>query len=484
MADNTVNYQINVTRTGEGATAAVADFKAVSAAASQSAAAINTTTPAVANATNATAAAGKQFQVFKGTLTLVAGQAFPQLTASVMVAKNAIDAMRASNTQMTMGLATVGAGVAGLTAMIVTAALAWANYNAEKQQATAQGNLDWQEADIQKRLIAQINQLETENELTKAEARALRRRTGDSGGNQAVGEFIQRRNEGSATEILGRFQQLRDLAESVRALENFGRATTGASKNADAERAMKEYSDDLQSINQMQKDGMLTRQQADVLADQMAIKQNNQLLQIKAQLTEVQALGQSVAQQFASGFSNAFVSFLDGTKSAKEAFTDFARQFLSNVAQMILQTMILNAIKNSSFGGVLGLAKGGVVMAANGVSGVMNVSSPTYFPKFNTIAGEAGSEMLTVLARPRMMEVGGMQAVIGNAGSQKLAITNADELARRGAGAGGMIVVQVQGTPDFEARVVSNSVKGAVVQVANDMRQDSPIARGVKGLTA
>jgi lambda family phage tail tape measure protein len=52
-------------------------------------------------------------------------------------------------------------------------------------------------------------------------------------------------------------------------------------------------------------------------------------------------------ESFASGLTNALFDFIDGTKTAKEAFYDFARSFLSEIAKMIVQQTILNALKQS-----------------------------------------------------------------------------------------------------------------------------------------
>jgi hypothetical protein len=193
------------------------------------------------------------------------------------------------------------------------------------------------------------------------------------------------------------------------------------------------------------------------------------------------------ATEFAGGMSSAIVDFIDGTKSAKQAMEEFAASFLESIAQMIIQQMLLNALRATGFffgGGGMATADamGGVHYAANGIT---SVSSPTYFPKFNVVAGEAGTEMLTVLARPTFRSIGGIDAVVGNAGSNRLAITNADDLANMaGGGMGGHIVIEMRGTQDFEARIVSNSIKGATVQVARDLGRNSPIAKGVKNLTA
>jgi hypothetical protein len=156
------------------------------------------------------------------------------------------------------------------------------------------------------------------------------------------------------------------------------------------------------------------------------------------------------AKRFSMGFGSAFVDFLDGTKSAKDAFRDFAVSFLQDTAKMIMQQEVLKIVMAAEHG-IMGLAGGGVSMAAtggffpryaaSGLAGVGEVSSATYFPKFNVVAGEAGREMMTVLAKPRFMNLGGMQAVIGNAGGNRLALTNADDLARRNNGGGTMAAV-------------------------------------------
>jgi len=105
------------------------------------------------------------------------------------------------------------------------------------------------------------------------------------------------------------------------------------------------------------------------------------------------------------------------------------------------------------------------------------VSASTFFPKYNVLAGEAGPEWLTVLSRPRMMEIGGIQAAVGNAGRNQLALTNAADLQR--AGPGGRLVIEVNVSPDAEARITDNAINGAVVRVNANLKQDlrTPPAR-------
>lgn len=81
----------------------------------------------------------------------------------------------------------------------------------------------------------------------------------------------------------------------------------------------------------------------------------------------------NISNQMASAFTNAFMSFLDGTKTAGEAFADFAKSIIMYIIQMIVQAAILKAIApwmNNMFGlsdgGAVALADGGVVYAATG----------------------------------------------------------------------------------------------------------------------
>lgn len=266
----------------------------------------------------------------------------------------------------------------------------------------------------------------------------------------------------------------------------FRTTRTGTGKQEEMDLVNKREKADREAILQLQREGFLTEKQSLDLQREGEIARRNSITDIKSQMTDMEKLGQRTVGMFAGGFSQAFVDFASGAKSAKEAFTDFARSFLSQIAQMIMEQLILNAI-SGILGGGKAAASGGVfpqMMAAGGMAGVSEVSRATYFPKFNVVAGEAGREMLTVLARPRMMEIGGMQAVVGNAGSNRLAITSADELASRGGGAGGVLDIRVTLGPELRAEIVNQAVRGAQVRVAQDMREDSPISRGVKGLTA
>jgi len=538
MANTGVEYTITVNKTGAGAAQAIVDFQSVQAQANSTTTAMGAL--AQANTTLATGAAKtsqnvthtsnsirtlkentkiahEAFRALDGTLRVIGFSTFPQVTLAVTAA---VDGMRALSSVAKNAMAGAG-GVGGLRALapVAGAAAGWAaivaaigataysvydltqatNHMSDAMEkndavleATAQrwrddinqavhdGNLELTEY---QRNLARINlETPTAEGLRQVKSQIMDRMPGNF--------FLSEAEKNSiAGERIGDLQ--RSTAHSDAAMA-FNNPNSGSNKDFQKLQIQMQYNDQVKLYNSLVAEGIMTEDKARNASIEADTNRMNSLVQLREQLTEVQQLGQESVKMFSAGFANAFVEFASGTKKAGEAFRDFASSFLSSIAQMIMQQMIFNMIKNSSLGSWLGMANGGVAFAAsggmfprfaaNGLAGVSSVSSPTYFPKFNVVAGEAGREMLTVLARPRMMEVGGMQAVVGSAQGRQLAITSANDLAR--GGAGGTILIQVMGTPDFEARLVSNSVKGAVVQVANDMRQDTPIARGVKGLAA
>ena len=98
---------------------------------------------------------------------------------------------------------------------------------------------------------------------------------------------------------------------------------------------------------------------------------SNALAQLYRDILKVEdtmaQVGATTVTSFASGMANAFVAIMDGSKSAKEAFRDFGRSFLAQIAQMILQAYILQGLVRmipglGTFLGVdvVGQADGGV----------------------------------------------------------------------------------------------------------------------------
>ena len=75
----------------------------------------------------------------------------------------------------------------------------------------------------------------------------------------------------------------------------------------------------------------------------------------------------SINESLASGMTDALMDWIEGTKSAKEAFIDFARSFLMQISKMIAQQAILNAMKSIGGGAAGGI--GGVIAGLFGADG-------------------------------------------------------------------------------------------------------------------
>lgn len=82
----------------------------------------------------------------------------------------------------------------------------------------------------------------------------------------------------------------------------------------------------------------------------------NQNLKVTAKSAEqIETIFDSLQQEkqlFAGGLSNAFLDFAEGAKTAEQAFNDFARNFLRQISQMIIQQQLLNLV--SGFGMITG----------------------------------------------------------------------------------------------------------------------------------
>lgn len=200
------------------------------------------------------------------------------------------------------------------------------------------------------------------------------------------------------------------------------------------------------------------------------------------ELTELEQLGLRIGREFTDGLGSAFVqTFQKGGK----AFQEFAATFLQKTAEMLAQFALFSFFKSltkgTSFGAFFfGAAEGGVFPRMMATGGIQTVSQPTFFPRFNVVAGEAGAEMMAVLSRPRLMNLGGIEAAVGNAQGNRLALASADALAQR---AGGNIVVEIRHSPETEARIVENSVQGAVVRVTRDMGRNTQLREATRKIT-
>jgi len=501
-----VEYNVNMSLTGAGAEQAIAQLRALQTQFGVTATAATAMTGGAARAATATAtlssgtrALRAEVRAMSGAVTLLGLQHFPQLTMSAMVAQQGMRGLKIAVAETGVALKvlaplTIAAG-AGLYALFKFGQANWEMFQQVGASNEAEAKAIAQSADSMAKMYERAIEAVTEGrlQLSEAEAQWLDQLMTSATPERSrqlhdflkerlpAGHFMSQGDRSTQTrEELQALELSQELSRT--ASEYLGLTTTLASKRTII---MTEYADQLRLINSLEERGMITAQQAADMRTRQDIQRMRGLTQLRSELTELQRLGQEVSMQFAGGLSTALVkAFSEGGAALKEFFV----QFMQQVAQMILQMLIMAALKKM-LGGVLGFSEGGVAtaaggglfprFAANGLSGVSSVSRPTYFPRFNVVAGEAGREMLTVLARPRFMEIGGVQSVVGQAGGNTLAISSAAQLAGR-AGAGGSVQIHVSMEPGLRAAIVDQSVSGAVVRVTNDMGTNTPLKRVTK----
>lgn len=102
--------------------------------------------------------------------------------------------------------------------------------------------------------------------------------------------------------------------------------------------------------------------------DSMALGARRAFAAIESDSKFMADLTTKVIDQFAGGFADAFTSFVNGSKTAKEAFLDFARSTLDMIIKMITQQLILNAVKAAFGGSGSMMSTGGQDMTNMGLS--------------------------------------------------------------------------------------------------------------------
>ena len=214
-------------------------------------------------------------------------------------------------------------------------------------------------------------------------------------------------------------------------------------------------------------------------------------------------------EQFSYGMSNALVNVAQDFDNAGEHIKEFFGQFLAQIGQAILQTIILRSVMGAfglnapaSVGTGVTAGAGAMTPRAYAMGGVATVNGPTVLPRFNALVGEAGPEFLTVLRAPKMLNLGGMLAASGYIGNTGLGLVNTQALQSKFAeggvagqlprqfsglasgGQGGSTEVVIRLSSGLRGEIVAESINGARVKIAQDMGDDSDVSRATKRLVA
>ena len=122
----------------------------------------------------------------------------------------------------------------------------------------------------------------------------------------------------------------------------------------------------------------------------------------------------------------------------------------------------------------MAFARGGMRFMASG--GMQFVDRATFLPDFNAIAGEAGREMFAVLARPRMMQIGGMQAAVGEMEGRQMAVVPTSAMG----GGGGQSVLIVRMEPGLKGELVEQGAQLGVQIVTEKMGRKNELSDVVR----
>jgi len=158
-----------------------------------------------------------------------------------------------------------------------------------------------------------------------------------------------------------------------------------------------------------------------------------------ASLNDAENPMQKIAQTARDALGDAFMSIVDGTKSASDAFKDMARAILKQAFELLVIQPILDGL----FGGLTGGSGGGIfsLFSANGNAfsggnvipfangGV--VGGPTAFPMASGkmgLMGEAGPEAIMPLKRGK----GGKLGVVAEGSSQPVVVNQSFNFSANG----------------------------------------------------
>ncbi len=120
-------------------------------------------------------------------------------------------------------------------------------------------------------------------------------------------------------------------------------------------------------------------------------------------------IGKTIGEQFSEGFTKAFSSFIDGSKSAMAAFNDFARSMAKWLIELIVKQQILNLLQMiGGMGGISGQTTQGSILDAFHEGGVVGksplsvkVMNPNVFkdaPRFHQ-GGRLGRDEVPIIAK-------------------------------------------------------------------------------------
>lgn len=163
---------------------------------------------------------------------------------------------------------------------------------------------------------------------------------------------------------------------------------------------------DAEMVPQLQTLAEQARILAEQLGDAFGVEKINAfvagLTQVDGEFKKFLPTAEQLNERIAGGLTDAIMDFADGTKSAGDAFRQFASDFLREIAQMILKQMMFNMIKSAmpASGGVGGAISSGL----SAIFGFMD-GGHTGYGRRDEVAGVVHKDEW-VITKPRTSEPG------------------------------------------------------------------------------
>lgn len=178
----------------------------------------------------------------------------------------------------------------------------------------------------------------------------------------------------------------KEFADTIRDMEALGEDSTAVKElisvkkaKAEIDQIEREYAElkkrldrgEIGGFEFLRKSGELENrgmEQASITGDKDDGERMRELSEdAQAEIFDMQGAIDNLEESMANGLTNAFAGIIDGSKTAKEAFADFANSMLANIAQMISKLLVQLAIQS-----MLNALSGGTSAAAGGASKMLS----------------------------------------------------------------------------------------------------------------
>lgn len=205
-----------------------------------------------------------------------------------------------------------------------------------------------------------------------------------------------------------------------------------------AAKANQDFAKAQEVVNNALKNGIITQEQADmtlaVLTDRMKIARG-EMLDLS-----------SVAGVLEDGFTNAFMSILDGTESTKDAFKGMAKAVIAELYRVLVVQRLVGSIGSatSAGSGILGfLGKAFPALQGSASGGALMAGQPS-------VVGEHGRELFVPSTSGRVLSVPQAKAAMG--------------------GSGGVVVNQTINVTTGVQQTVRAEIKSLMPQIADNAK--------------